>query len=65
MKKALVIVNPTLGADTTGKLREELANHFPRAGIRYEVLETAPGVRTGDVVQARLLKTVRQLENEP
>jgi YegS/Rv2252/BmrU family lipid kinase len=54
VKKALVIVNPTLGADTTGKLREELANHFPRAGIRYEVLETAPGVRTGDVVQARL-----------
>jgi len=54
VKRALVIVNPTLGADATGKLREELANHFPRVGIRYEIYETTPGVRAGDVIQTRL-----------
>ena len=54
MRKALVIVNPTLGMDATGELREELANHFPRAGIHYEIHETARDVRAGDVVRARL-----------
>ena len=54
MKKALVIVNPTVGVDATERLREELANHFRGAGIHYEIQETQPGVRIGDRVRERM-----------
>ena len=54
LKKALVIVNPTVGAYATDELREELANHFRGADIRYEIYETQPGVRIGDLVRERV-----------
>ena len=54
MKKVLVIVNPSVGVDATDTLREELANHFPRAGIQYEIHETRAGCRVGDVVRSRV-----------
>ena len=54
VKKALVIVNPAAGADATDELREELANHFRGAGIRYEICETQPDKRTGEVVRERV-----------
>lgn len=54
MKKALVIVNPAAGPDATGELREELENHFPRAGIACEICETRPDTRIGDEVRQRV-----------
>ena len=54
MKKALIIVNPTVGRDATDNLREELVNHFRGADIHYEIYETQAGVRAGEVVRARL-----------
>jgi len=53
VKKALIIVNPVVGADATDALREELDNHFPGADIRYEIYETQPDVHVGDVVRAK------------
>ena len=54
MKKALVIVNPVVGAAATDALREELETHFPGADIRYEICETQADVPVGDVVRARV-----------
>ena len=54
MKKALIIVNPAAGAEATGKLREELENHFPRAGVVCEICKTRPDVRIGDEIRTRL-----------
>ncbi|MEI6210689.1 MAG: diacylglycerol kinase family protein [bacterium] len=54
MKKALIIINPSVGADATDRLREELDNHFPRAGIRYAIYETQPDDRTSETVHAHL-----------
>jgi diacylglycerol kinase family enzyme len=53
-KKALVILNPSVGAHATGRLREELAVHFGRARIGFEIYETQPDVRPAEAVQARL-----------
>lgn len=52
MKRALVIVNPSVGADATDKLREELANHFTGAGFCYDIYETRADDQVGDTLQA-------------
>ena len=55
MRKALVIVNPSVGAAATAELRDELVNHFPAAGIVCEFYETQPDVRAGEAIRARLV----------
>ncbi len=54
MKQALIILNPSVGAHVTGRLREALAVHFGRAGINFEIYETQPGVQSAVAVQARV-----------
>ncbi len=54
MKQALIILNPSVGAHATGRLRDELAVQFGRAGIHYEIFETQPDVRPVAAVRARV-----------
>lgn len=53
MKRALIIVNPTLGADSLRALHAELGLHFYPAGITYEVHATLPDNQVGDAARAR------------
>ena len=51
-RKALIVVNPTVGESALAALREALGRHFGAAGIDYEFRETHPGEKIGEVVRA-------------